>query len=81
MEKVSFPILAFLLLQKMLLKYFNVIKILFAVCVCTICLLLKQTPQILEDKYIGTALPRFRSGWEAKAFIALDKNPKIISDS
>ena len=54
MEKVSFPILVFLLLQKMLLKYFNFTKILFAVCVCTICLLLKQIPQILEDKYIGT---------------------------
>ena len=54
MEKVSFHILMFLLLQKMLLKYFNVTKILFAVCVCIICLLLKQTPQILEDKYTGT---------------------------
>lgn len=29
-------------------------------------------------KYVGLALPKYRSGWEVKAFIALDKNPKII---
>lgn len=29
-------------------------------------------------KYIGKAKPIFRSSWEVKAFIALDRNPKII---
>jgi hypothetical protein len=33
---------------------------------------------LCKDKYVGTALPVFRSGWELKAFISLDKNPKII---
>ena len=33
---------------------------------------------INQDKYIGKALPIFRSGWEVKAFIALDRNDKII---
>lgn len=30
------------------------------------------------QKYMGKALPTFRSGWQVKAFIALDKNDKII---
>ncbi len=29
------------------------------------------------DKYCGRSLPIYRSGWELKAFISLDKNPKI----
>lgn len=33
---------------------------------------------INQQKYIGKALPIFRSGWEVKAFIALDKNNKIL---
>lgn len=30
------------------------------------------------SKYIGKTLPIFRSSWEAKAFISLDKNQKVI---
>lgn len=30
------------------------------------------------NKYIGKQLPKFRSGWQVKAFIALDRNDKII---
>lgn len=33
---------------------------------------------ICKDKYVGKSLPIFRSGWECKAFIQLDRNPKII---
>lgn len=33
---------------------------------------------ICKDKYCGLSLPKFRSGWELKAFIQLDKNPKIV---
>jgi hypothetical protein len=32
---------------------------------------------INKDKYIGKANPIYRSGWELKAFISLDKNPLI----
>ena len=32
---------------------------------------------INKDKYCGRALPIYRSGWELKAFIGLDKNPKV----
>ena len=34
------------------------------------------TPQNIK-KYIGKNLPTYRSSWELKAFISLDKNPKI----
>jgi hypothetical protein len=30
------------------------------------------------SKYIGKQQPRYRSSWELKAFISLDKNPKVI---
>lgn len=33
---------------------------------------------INKDKYIGKSLPIFRSSWQVKAFIALDKNNKIL---
>lgn len=33
---------------------------------------------ICKDKYVGKSLPIFRSGWELKAFIQLDRNPKIL---
>lgn len=33
---------------------------------------------ICKDKYVGKSLPKYRSGWELKAFIQLDRNPKII---
>lgn len=33
---------------------------------------------INAEKYIGKQLPKYRSGWQVKAFIALDKNPKIL---
>ena len=35
------------------------------------------TPKNLS-KYIGSSLPVFRSSWELKAFISLDKNDKIL---
>lgn len=31
-----------------------------------------------KEKYIGKALPHYRSSWQLKAFISIDKNPKII---
>ena len=34
------------------------------------------TPQNIQ-KYIGKNLPTYRSSWELKAFISLDRNPKI----
>jgi len=34
-------------------------------------------PQNLQ-KYIGSSLPVFRSSWELKAFMSLDRNPKIL---
>ena len=34
-------------------------------------------PQNIK-KYVGTSLPVFRSSWELKAFMALDKNDKIL---
>lgn len=30
------------------------------------------------QKYIGKQLPHYRSSWELKAFISLDKNPKVL---
>ena len=30
-------------------------------------------------KYVGKTLPKYRSGWEKKVFIYLDKNPSVIS--
>lgn len=36
----------------------------------------KYTP-LNKDKYCGRTLPIYRSGWELKAFISLDQNPKI----
>ena len=32
---------------------------------------------IYKNKYIGKSLPHYRSGWQLKAFISIDKNPKI----
>jgi len=34
-------------------------------------------PQNMQ-KYIGSSLPVFRSSWELKAFMSLDKNEKIL---
>jgi len=30
------------------------------------------------NKYMGSTLPKFRSSWELKAFMSLDKNDKIL---
>lgn len=35
------------------------------------------TPRNMQ-KYVGSSLPTFRSSWELKAFISLDKNDKIL---
>ena len=35
------------------------------------------TPQNMS-KYIGAQLPKYRSSWELRAFMALDKNEKIL---
>ncbi len=33
---------------------------------------------INKEKYIGSGLPTFRSSWELKAFMSLDRNDKIL---